>query len=196
MADQPPGGPKLWGLLAEYADTASLRAAAEKVRLSGYTRWDCCAPYAVHGLDRAMGIRPTILPWIVLAAGLCGCGVAIGMQWYTNSPHTAVAAAGGLAGFPLIFSGKPYWSLPANIPIAFELTVLFASLAAFFGLWALVRLPRLSYPPFASRRFRRATDDGLCLVIEAADARFDLTATRELLLATGCAAVEEVTDES
>jgi hypothetical protein len=183
---------RLWGLLAEYRDAAALRAAARTVRDAGYTRWDCHSPYPVHGLDRAMGIRPTILPWIVLAAGLGGCAAALGMQWYCNSPLAASAAAGGLAGFPLIFSGKPYWSLPANIPIAFELTVLGAALAAFFGLWALVRLPRLHFPAFASRRFRRATDDGLFLVIEAGDARFDPAATKDLLLATGCVAVEEV----
>ncbi|MGA2065154.1 MAG: DUF3341 domain-containing protein [Thermoguttaceae bacterium] len=183
---------RLWGLLAEYRDAAALRAAAEAVRDAGYTRWDCHSPYPVHGLDRAMGIRPTILPWIVLAGGLGGCGVALGMQWYCNSPLTASAAAGGLAGFPLIFSGKPYWSLAANIPIAFELTVLGAALAAFFGLWALVRLPRLYFPAFDSRRFRRATDDGLLLVIEATDPGFDPAATKDMLLATGPVAVEEI----
>jgi hypothetical protein len=184
--------PRLWGLLAEYRDAAALRAAAQGVRQAGYRRWDCHVPYPVHGLDRAMGIRPTILPWIVLAGGLGGCTVALAMQWYCNSPLTAGAAAGGLAGFPLIFSGKPYWSLPANIPIAFELTVLGAALAAFFGLWGVVRLPRLHFPAFASRRFRRASDDGLFLVIEAADGCFDPAATKELLLATGSVAVEEI----
>jgi hypothetical protein len=184
--------PRLWGLLAEYCDAAALRAAARTVRDAGYTRWDCHSPYPVHGLDRAMGIRPTILPWIVLAAGLGGCGAALGVQWYCNSPLAASAAAGGLAGFPLIFSGKPYWSLPANIPIAFELTVLGAALAAFFGLWALVRLPRLHFPAFASRRFRRASDDGLFLLIEAADALFNPAGTKDMLLLTGCVLVEEV----
>ena len=68
-----------------------------------------------------MGIRPTILPWLVFGGGLTGFLVALGLQWYVNSPATASASAGGLSGYPLFFSGKPFWSLPANIPICFEL---------------------------------------------------------------------------
>src|SRR5271166_4053959 len=81
--------PKLWGLLAEYADPESLKAAAEKVRDAGFQRWDCCTPYPIHGLDRAMGVRPTILPWLVLGAGLTGAAAAMFLQWYCNSPVTA-----------------------------------------------------------------------------------------------------------
>lgn len=185
---------KLWGLLAEYQTPGELIAAARKVRDAGYKRWDCYSPFPVHGLDRAMGIRPTILPWLVLGAGLTGCLVALGMQWYVNSPHTAIAAAGGLGGYPLVFSGKPYWSLPAHIPVAFELTVLLASLTAFFGLWTLIGLPRYYHPAFTSRRFRKATDDGFFLVIEAADKTFEEAKTRELIASTGCIGLEEVRD--
>lgn len=184
----------LWGLLAEYRDADALRAAAERIRDAGYRRWDCYTPFPVHGLDRAMGVRPTVLPWLVLAAGLTGCCLALGMQWYCNSPTTAVPAAGGLGGYPLIFSGKPYWSLPANIPIVFELSVLLASLMAFFGLWGLTRLPRLYFPAFNNRRFRKATDDGFFIIIEATDKSFDAARTRELITATDCVAVEEIAD--
>jgi hypothetical protein len=184
--------PAPWGLLAEYANAEALRAAAARVRAEGYRRWDCYTPYAVHGLDEAMGVRPTVLPWLVFLGGVTGCLAALGLQWYCNSPQTAIPAAGGLGGYPLVFSGKPYWSLPANIPIAFELAVLFAALTAFFGLWGLVRLPRFYFPAFASRRFRRVTDDGFFVIIEAADKKFDAAATRELLLATACVAVEEI----
>ncbi len=193
QAETPPEA-VLWGLLAEYRDADALRAAAQQVRDAGYKRWDCYTPFPVHGLDRSMGIRPTILPWLVLGAGLAGCGLAVGMQWYTNAPATARPAAGGLAGYPLIFSGKPYWSLPANIPIIFELSVLLAELTAFFGLWGLIRLPRFYFPAFGSRRFRKVTDDGFFIIIEAADKSFDPVRTKELVLATGCTAVEEVED--
>ncbi len=95
-----------------------------------------------------MGVRPTILPWLVLAAGLAGCAAATALQWYCNSPQTASPTAGLLAGYPLVFSGKPYWSLPANIPIIFELTVLLSALMAFFGVWGLSRLPQPYFPAF------------------------------------------------
>jgi phosphate/sulfate permease len=164
------------------------------VRDAGYRKWDCYSPFPVHGLDEAMGVRKTVLPWLVFGAGLAGCLIALGMQWYVNAPATAVSAAGGLAGFPLVFSGKPYWSLAANIPIAFELTVLLASLTAFLGLWALIRLPRYHFPAFASRQFRRVTDDGFSLVIQSVDAKFERTKTRELIRSTGCVTLEEIAD--
>jgi len=186
--------PKLWGLLAEYADPEALKAAAEKVRDAGFRRWDCCTPYPIHGLDRAMGVRPTVLPWLVLGAGLTGAAVAMFLQWYCNSPNTANPQAGLLSGYPLVFSGKPYWSLPANIPIIFELTVLLSALTAFVSVWALARLPRPYYPAFNSVRFRRVTNDRFFLIIEASDERFRLDEVRQLLATTDAEAVEEVED--
>ena len=70
----PVAEPTLWGLLAEYPDAGALKAAAEKVRDAGYRQWDCYTPDPVHGLEQAMGVRPTILPWLVLGAGLTGLG--------------------------------------------------------------------------------------------------------------------------
>jgi hypothetical protein len=185
---------KLWGVLAEYPDAGALTAAAEKVRDAGFRQWDCYTPYPVHGLDQAMGVRPTILPWLVLGAGLTGCAVAVALQWYCNSPQTANPEAGLLAGYPLVFSGKPYWSLPANIPIIFELTVLFSALMAFFGVWGLARLPRPYFPAFQNARFHRVTDDGFFIIVEARDREFRLEDVRQLLLDTSATAVEEVKD--
>jgi hypothetical protein len=186
--------PNLWGLLAEYPDAGALKAAAEKVRDAGFQRWDCCTPYPVHGLDQAMGVRPTILPWLVLAAGTAGCAMALFFQWYFNSPQTASAEAGLFSGYPLVYSGKPYWSLPANIPIVFELSVLFAALMTFVGVWGLSGLPQPYHPAFNNARFRRVTDDAFFIILDARDKNFRLEDARQLLLVTNCTAVEEVKD--
>jgi hypothetical protein len=186
--------PKLWGLLAEYSDPEALTTAAEKVRDAGFQHWDCCTPYPVHGLDRAMGVRPTVLPWLVLAAGLGGMAIAVLLQWYCNAPSTANPQAGLLSGYPLVFSGKPYWSLPANMPIIFELTVLLSALMAFVGVWALARLPQHYFPAFKSARFRRVTDDRFFIIIEARDQKFQLEETLRLLAGTAAEAVEQVED--
>jgi hypothetical protein len=130
----------------------------------------------------------------VLAAGLAGLTLAVFLQWYCNSPSTANPQAGLLSGYPLVFSGKPYWSLPANIPICFELTVLFSALTAFVGVWALARLPQPYYPPSTCARFRRATDDRFFIIIEARDKKFQLEETRQLLAGTDAEAVEDVMD--
>lgn len=163
-----------WGLLAEFETPGELLHAAEAVREKGYTRWDCYSPFPVHGLDRAMGLRDTRLPWVVLVGGVAGCGTAILMQWWMNA-----------VDYPLLISGKPLFSLPANIPVAFELTVLFSAVTAFLAMFLFNGLPRLFHPTFRSERFRKVTDDRFFITIEAVDPRFDAERTSELLRAAG-----------
>jgi len=174
---------KLVGLLAEYENVDAIFAAAEAVRNAGFTRWDCHSPFPVHGLDKAMGVRPTRLPWIVLCGGLFGLVGGLVLQWWCNAYD-----------YPIITAGKPLWSLPANIPIIFECTVLCSAITAVFGMLALNRLPMLYNPLFKSDRFRRVTNDRFFVVIDASDTKFDESWTTELLKANGAVAVECVVD--
>ncbi|NQT13789.1 MAG: DUF3341 domain-containing protein, partial [Planctomycetes bacterium] len=167
------------GLLAEFRSVDTLKAAAAKVRDSGFTQWDAHSPFPIHGIERAMGVRPTPLPWLVLAAGIAGGFTALGMQWWMNA-----------VSYPQNISGKPFFSLPANIPVAFELIVLFSALAAFGGALALNQLPQFSHFLFRAKRFHRATTDGFFLSIAATDPKFDEAATPDLLESFGAAAVE------
>jgi hypothetical protein len=189
-----PREPRFFGYVAEYATPGEVLHAAEKVRDAGYSQWDCMTPFPVHGLDHAMGMKKTMLPWVILGGGLAGLGLAIFLQWYVNSPYTQSASLYVLSGYPLNISGKPYWSVPPNVPIMFELTVLLASLTAFFGLWAFLQLPRLHHPLFNVARFRRVSDDKFFLLIEATDLKFDLKDSLALLESTHPAAIEEVRD--
>ena len=52
------------GLLAEYTTPQELIEAARSVRDAGYARWDTFSPFPVHGIDPAMGIKHTRLPWL------------------------------------------------------------------------------------------------------------------------------------
>lgn len=187
---------RLAGYLAEFETPEQLRAAAAKVRDAGYTRWDTHAPFPVHGIDPAMGIRPTILPWIVFVVGAAGTATGILLQWYTNatSYQDFPWIPTFVQGYNFLVSGKPFWSFPANIPVIFELTVLFAAFAAFFGMLVLNDLPKFYNPIFNCERFRRATDDRFFLSIESADPRFDRAGTRKLLESLGGTAVEEYRD--
>ena len=171
----------LYGLLTEFSAASQLMGAVEKCRDQGFTRWDVHTPFPVHGMDDAMGIRGTQLPWIVLAGGLTGLGLATLMQWWMNA-----------VDYPFYISGKPLFGIPANIPIMFELTVLLSAFATFFGMWGLNGMPRLYHPLFNNRRFRRATQDKYFIVIEAKDPKFDLEKTRAFLASLGGDAVEEV----
>lgn len=173
--------PRLWGVLAEFDSAERLIRASEKVRDAGFQKWDSHTPYPVHGLDKSMGINPTLLPWLVLGGGIAGALGGLLMQWWTNA-----------VDYKFVIAGKPFFSLPANIPIAFETTMLLAALVAVFGMFGLNMLPRLNHPLFSSDRFKRATDDGFFISIEADDAMFDLEKTTAMLIESGGQNVEEI----
>lgn len=175
------GEAQLFGLLAEYTTPGALIAASKQVRDAGYTRWDTFTPFPVHGIDGAMGIRMTRLPWVVLGAALTGMSLGVWLQWWTNA-----------VDYPWIVSGKPFWSLPANIPIIFELTVLFAGITAMVGMLIMNGLPHPSHPLDLKTRFARATDDKFFLLIEARDPKFDEVDTRSLIQKTHPDALEDV----
>ncbi|MCA9592778.1 MAG: DUF3341 domain-containing protein [Myxococcales bacterium] len=174
----------LYGLVAEYKTPHALKEAAKKVRDAGFEKWDTYTPFPVHGIDGAMGIKMTILPWIVLGAGLTGLTLAIWLQWWTNAHD-----------YPFLISGKPFWSIPANVPIMFELTVLLSAFAALFGMLALNNLPMPAHPLDLKERFAKVTDDRFFLVVQAADTRFDDVETRELLEETHPAVLDEVLED-
>jgi len=173
-----------WGLLAEFDTVDALLAAVEKVRAAGYARFDAFAPFPVHGLDEGMGVRMSKLPWLVAVGGAAGLASALLLQWYTNA-----------FDYKFMISAKPFFGLPSVVPITFELTVLFASIGAFLGLWAANRLPELHHPVLPSGRFReRGTTDGFFVAIEATDPAFDAMQTRVFLEGLGARRVDEVED--
>ncbi|MBX3420716.1 MAG: DUF3341 domain-containing protein [Pirellulaceae bacterium] len=176
--------PRAFGWMAEYDDENKMLEAARKVRDAGYTRTDVFAPFPVHGIDEALGIKPTILPWFSLIAGATGTGVALLMQCWMNA-----------VDYPYIISGKPFISLPAFIPVTFELTVLFAAFTTVFAMLALNGLPRLSNPVFTNPKFDRATDDRFFLWVDARDKYFNSDSVKSLLQATGPLGVEEVRED-
>ena len=174
---------ELVGLLAEYDSVDEVVAAARAVRRAGFLRWDVHSPFPIHGIDFAMGIKPTILPWLVLGAGLTGLVGGLVLQWYTNA-----------FDYKFLISGKPAFSGPAFIPVTFELTILFSALTAVFGMLILNRLPRLYNPLFKHERFRRVTNDRFFIYIDATDRKFNEAETAKLLSEAGATAIERVED--
>jgi hypothetical protein len=174
--------PRLWGLLAEFETVEALIAAAERVRHEGFTRFDAHSPVPVHGIDEAMDIRMSRLPWVVAGGGATGALGGLLMQWWMNAHD-----------YPLLVSGKPLFGLPAAIPVAFELTVLLGALGAVGGLIFVTGFPRLHHPLFANERFRRATSDRFFLSVEAADPRFERASA--VLAEAGAVHVEEILED-
>ncbi|MFK7769700.1 MAG: quinol:electron acceptor oxidoreductase subunit ActD [Mariniblastus sp.] len=178
---------KLVGLLAQFDDPTSLISACNNAREAGYTKTDAYSPFPVHGIDPAIGIKRSILPFIVLGVACGAVCIGLGMQWYTNKADWSPI----FPGYAFKISGKPLFSLPANIPVTFEVIVLSSAFATFLGMWFLNKLPMLSNPLHRISRFKRATNDKFFLMIEERDGKFDRSSTEAQLNEWGAVAIEE-----
>ena len=170
-----------FGLLAEFPSAASLLDAAKKIRSAGYSEYDCHSPFPIHGMDDAMGLKRSPLGIIVGVMTLAGAIVAFFLQtWVTTS------------AYPLVVSGKAHFSWQAYIVITFALFVLFGTFGAVFGMFHINRLPTLHHPLFNSEQFKKATDDGFFVSVEASDKQFDEAKTRAFLESIGGTNIELV----
>lgn len=166
-------------MMAEFASGPALLAGIRALRDAGVSRFDAFTPYEVAGLQELLGVRRSRLTWIALAAGLLFGGGAYLLQWWIN-----------VVDYPLNIGGRPYHSAPAFIPIAFEMTVLFAAAAALISAIALGGLPRLWHPVFEVDGFERASIDRFWLAVGAGDAALDRARDTAALVAAGALRVE------
>lgn len=175
---------KPYGLVAEFDSPAAILHAAEKVRDAGYRRWDVFTPFPVHGLDKVMGFKNSLVGWFALVFGggaFVGC---MAMIWYMNDFN-----------YPVLVGGKPMFSPPAAFVPSYILLVLAGAIGAFVGMIAMNELPRHHHPLFKNRRFALVSRDKFFLVIGASDLKFSETETRRLLEEIGGTHIELVEDD-
>jgi len=180
MLELPAEG-KTYGVLGYFETPADLYHACEVIRDAGYKNWDAHTPFPVHGLERAMGLKPTPLPLLSFGGGVIGLLGAIGLTYYVA------------VDFPINISGKESFSWQVYIPIYFELMVLLCAFLTFFGMWKLCNLPNLFNPVMKHKKWPKATDDGFFVCIQAKDPKYDREKTRRFLEKVGALEVEEVT---
>lgn len=184
MASLPPPDSeprRLYGLIAEFDTPGDLVAASARTREEGYRRMDAYSPFPIHEITAALGLKRTKLPIVVLIGGLAGGSTALLMQWFSAVVH-----------YPVNVAGKPLASWPMFVPIAFELTILFAAFAAVFGMLGMNGLPEPYHPVFNAPRFALASRDRFFLCIESKDPKFDLAQTRAFLESLGAHDIDEV----
>lgn len=142
-------------IVGSFEEENVLFPAVKNARRAGYKLHDVYTPYPVHGLDHAMGLRETSLHTMGFIYGILGLTTAIsGMGWIFTTD------------WPLNIGGKPHFPLPAFIPIAFELTVLFAAVGMVMTFCYLNQM----MPGVKKHHFSpRATDDAFVMVIECTD---------------------------
>ncbi len=169
------------GLLAEFSDPGALLHAAQHMRREGFAKLDTFTPFPVHGMDRALGLKTSILGYMVFVGGSVGLASGYLLQWWTSA-----------VDYSINISNKPFFAIEPSVPIMFELTVLFSAATAVFGMLALNGLPQPYNPLFNSDRFARATDDGFFMHVGAGDGGRDDAAIADALFAAGALSVERV----
>ena len=154
-------------LLASFEHESDLLEATKAVRKQGWTIVEAFTPYPVHGLDAALGLKPSRLTWVCFICGLFG---AAAMLWFE---HWTMAV-----DWPVNVGGKPWNSLPSDAPVAFEAAVFLAGFGSVLALFAVCRLYPGKKPTILCPR---ATNDRFLLVIDQAGAAFDFVDGRRFL---------------
>ena len=171
---------ELVGALALYETPDDAIAGAELARRNGFTRLDVASPYPIHGIDGILGAKPSRLGVLALVAGLTGTAVGKLAQWWMSSVN-----------YPLNIGGKPLFSLPAFLPVTFEMMVLSASVATVIGLlFVILRLPVWGNALESSKYARRLTGDGFAVVVDARDPLFSVKSVEGLIRGENATAVE------
>lgn len=164
----------VYGVMAEFANPAATLAAAERVRDAGFRKWDVYSPFPIHGIDEAMGLKPSRVSFFVGTGAFLGVVGAMAMQWWMLGVN-----------YRMVIGGKPYFAWEQYLPITFELGILLGSISAITAMFVLNKLPMLYHPLMRKERFLRVSDDRFVIAIEAQDPRFDLGEATALLEGLG-----------
>jgi hypothetical protein len=160
----------LYGLMAEFADAADLLHAAQKTSAAGYRRIDAFSPFAIDGMDDALSLRSSSISYFVLGGTLIGALIGFAMQYFS-----------AVILYPVNVGGRPLDSIPAFLPITFEVAVLFGAFSGLIAMLVLNGLPMPYHPVFNVPEFKEMTHGRFFLCIEARDPHFDFDATRQFL---------------
>ena len=123
------------GIAGIWTDEHDLVKAAQKVREAGFKKFEAISPFPLHGIDEAMNIPRSYIPWVTFIFGSIGCTFGVLFTWYASA-----------VSWQLNIGGKPLWSLPAFIPVIFECTILFAALSSVGALILQCGLPKVDPP--------------------------------------------------
>jgi Protein of unknown function (DUF3341) len=137
-----------------YDDEQDVLKAVKKAKHDHVEIMDVFSPFPIHGLDPLLGLEESRLHIAGFVFGMLGTLTAfLGMSWIFTKD------------WPIVFGGKPYWSVPAFIPITFELTVLFASIGMVTTYYIVCGMgPGVTNPTLDDR----ITDDKFCIAFDKA----------------------------
>lgn len=173
---------KIYGVAALFTKPDDIIKTASKVADEGYSKWDVNTPYPLHGMDNAMRLKPSNLGFITLFFGLSGTVIALLLTYFTNS-----------IDYPLVIGGKPFFSLPAYIPVTFELTVLLATVSTVIAMLVFFfKFPSNNHVLHDTPYMKKVSLDRFGIVIEANDPKFEQSEVEDLLRIFGPESIETI----
>jgi mono/diheme cytochrome c family protein len=173
---------KLYAISSLYDSPDAIIKAAKTVTAKGFTKYDVHTPYPVHGMDKAMNLPPSKLGFVTLAFGLSGAAIALLIMYWTMS-----------IDYPMIIGGKPFFSLPAFIPVTFELTVLLATLSTVIGMITFFfYFPNNSHPIHDTDYMKNVSIDKYGICIESTDEKFNEEEIKKLFTSLGAIKIEKI----
>ena len=175
---------KIYGLMAEFSTPGDLLRAAEKVRNAGYSRWDVFTPFPIHGMDKVMKLKNSLVGWVSLALGAFMFLNVAFLIWFANAFE-----------YPMMVGGKPLFSAPMTFVPSYIMLIMGGAVGALLGMLGFNQLPRLHHPLLDHKRFGLVSRDKFVMVIGAQDEKFSAIATKEFLQSVGGAHVEIVEDK-
>lgn len=161
---------QLFAITGQFETPDEIMHAAETAA-SRYRKYDVHTPYAVHGMDGAMGLGESPIGWVTILVGSTCMLLMLGfISWVS------------LVDYPIVWAGKPYFNLPGYIPILFEVTVLTGAVTTVLVLFLIVSgFPRNNHPLHDTAYMQRVSDDRFGLCIEAEDENFNEAEARAML---------------
>jgi len=162
-----------YGIIATFDTSPEIYKASKEVHQAGYTKFDVFTPFPVHGIEKVMGEKRSVLGGFSLAGGITGFCTGMAIVAFMNY------------NYPLTVGGKVIFGPIFPFPIFYELTILLAAFGTLGGMFILNNLPRHNHPVFEYEKFGMSSDDKFMIVIESDDSKFDEAATSTFLKKLG-----------
>lgn len=169
---------KSWktGMAGIFDSEEAILKAARKTREMGFLKFDAVSPYPIHGMEEAAGIKRSWIPYVTFSMGLFGLVCGLLLTWWTS-----------VVDWPINVGGKPFFSLPAFIPILFELTVLFAALCSVGAMLYACGIPKID-PPVIHKDL---TCNKFAIFIPSDDNGYDETKINDLFKSLGASEIKK-----
>lgn len=171
------GKKRIGGVAGIFLTESKVVNAAYKVREAGFTQLEAVSPYPIHAMEEACGIKRSPIPYVTFVAGLTGLLAALALVYYTS-----------VINWPVNVGGKPFFSLPAFVPIMFELTVLFAALCSVGAFMYFCGMPKKTVPPID----KDLTCNKFAIFIPETDKGFNYENLDKMLKELGAVEVKKV----